>query len=367
MNDYLSNLDPANLVNVVKQLVQDVAELKGRTVNVNSLEEFSTDLGTMLSGEFRSGNGVEPGSGFTGGRFGYPGFEYGGRLWFLVGVNNDVMMVGLDLTTGEITAGGGTVKLNDDGVSIMEGSAGGMVGQYQPNSVTFVDTDGVPKAEVNEYLSGSSGYRILKIGAVVASDLLNRGEILIQVETSTGSERVWLRLNGVTQNVELANGLQVYGGIDIEAGSTYNINGVPHTHGDIDSIPEADHTAHGIKATFTAHDAQVFGDVCFINADGEMAIADADAIASAVVVGMCADASISASAVGNYLLMGIARDDSWNWTPGGFVYLSLTGTTGNTLTETAPSGADDCIVIVGVAAHADRMVFNPQLVIVEHV
>lgn len=133
-----------------------------------------------------------------------------------------------------------------------------------------------------------------------------------------------------------------------------------------DSTPDADHTAHGIKATFTAHDAQAFGDMCFLNADGELAIADADAIASGVVVAMCADASIAADASGNYLLFGSARDDSWDWTPGGLIYLSTTGTTGNTMTQTAPSGTDDCIVILGVATHADRMIFNPQLVIVEH-
>ena len=128
----------------------------------------------------------------------------------------------------------------------------------------------------------------------------------------------------------------------------------------------ADHTAEGIKTRMTANENQAFGDVCFINADGEMAIADADAIASAKVVGM-AIATISADAVGEYLLMGVARDDTWDFTPGGFVYLTVTGTSGNTLSQTAPTGTDDCVVIVGVAGkNADTLVFNPQLVIVVH-
>jgi len=134
----------------------------------------------------------------------------------------------------------------------------------------------------------------------------------------------------------------------------------------IDSTPDSDHTVSGIIGDFTANENQAFGDVCYIDADGEMHLADADAIASAVVIGMCADASINASASGDYLLFGIARDDTWAWTVGGLVYLSLTGTTTNTLTQTAPSATDDCIVIVGVATHADRIFFNPQLVIVEH-
>ena len=46
--------------------------------------------------------------------------------------------------------------------------------------------------------------------------------------------------------------------------------------------------------------------------------------------------------------------------------ITVTGTTGNTLSQTAPSATDDVIQIVGVATHADRMFFNPSLVQVEH-
>lgn len=132
------------------------------------------------------------------------------------------------------------------------------------------------------------------------------------------------------------------------------------------AAPASDHTAYGIKITLTAHDTQAFGDVCFINSDGEAALIDADAIASMSAIVMCADASISADASGTYLLMGIARDDTWAWTVGGLIYGSVTGTTGNTLTQTAPSGADDVIQVLGVATHADRMYFNPSLSQVEH-
>lgn len=118
MSDYLSNLDPANLANVVRQLAIDVAELKGRTVNVNSLEELTNDLGLQQSGEFRSGNGAEPGDGFTGGRFGYPGFEYAGKTWFLVGVKNDVLMAGMDLETGAIYGAGGELLIDSEGLTI---------------------------------------------------------------------------------------------------------------------------------------------------------------------------------------------------------------------------------------------------------
>jgi len=131
------------------------------------------------------------------------------------------------------------------------------------------------------------------------------------------------------------------------------------------SVPASDHSAYGIIEEFTANEAQAFGDVCYVNSDGEMQIADADTIASAVVVAMAIE-SIAADGTGDYLLFGTARDDTWAWTPGGKIFLTVTGTTGNTLSQSAPSAEDDCVVIVGVATHADRMIFKPESVIVEH-
>jgi len=131
------------------------------------------------------------------------------------------------------------------------------------------------------------------------------------------------------------------------------------------SSPASDHTASGNKCVLNANENQAFGDVCFINADGQAQLGDADAIATSSCVAMCADATISANADGNYLLLGFARDDTWAWTVGGLIYLSTTGTTGNTLSQTAPTGTDDVVQIMGVATHADRMYFNPQLVQIE--
>lgn len=135
----------------------------------------------------------------------------------------------------------------------------------------------------------------------------------------------------------------------------------------LDPTPDADHESSGMTAVFTANENQAIGDVCYIDANSEMHIADADAIATSYIVGMCADATISADASGNYLLSGFIRDDTWTWTPGAPIFLTVTGTTTNTLSQTAPTGADDCVVIVGVATHADRMLFNPTpQAIVEH-
>lgn len=81
---------------------------------------------------------------------------------------------------------------------------------------------------------------------------------------------------------------------------------------------------------------------------------------------MVADATIDENATGSFLLHGYARDDTWNWaTLGGFLYAD-TATAGG-MTQTAPTGTDDVIQILGVAITADIVYFNPQLVQVEHV
>lgn len=128
------------------------------------------------------------------------------------------------------------------------------------------------------------------------------------------------------------------------------------------AIPAADVTADGLKVDLVAAENLVFGEVCYINSAGKLAKADADAIATSSAFFM-ALASISTDATGSFLALGFARNDAWTWTVGGLIYLS---TTPGALTQTAPSGTDDVIQILGVATHADRMIFRPNLVQVEH-
>jgi hypothetical protein len=136
------------------------------------------------------------------------------------------------------------------------------------------------------------------------------------------------------------------------------------------AIPATDQTASGITTQFTANEAQAFGDVVRLNSAGKAQLAKSDVIANATALAMCISETIEADVVGNYLLIGFVRNDSWDWTIGEWIYLSLTGTTGNTLTQVSPFTADpiveDTVVqMVGVANTADTFYFNPQLVQVE--
>lgn len=165
----------------------------------------------------------------------------------------------------------------------------------------------------------------------------------------------------------------------IEEGATANPNAIdsivedttPQLGGNLDlnensialvPAPATDHTVSGTIVTLTAAENLVFGDFCYVNSSGKLAKADADAIATSGCVAMAVE-SINADATGKFLLSGVARDDTWNWTVGGLIFLS---TTAGGATQIQPSGTDDVIQILGVATHADRMLFNPQLTMVEH-
>ncbi len=125
-------------------------------------------------------------------------------------------------------------------------------------------------------------------------------------------------------------------------------------------------TTSGITITLTSAETQAVGDVVQVDSSGNAHLAKADVIADASGVFLAATA-VSGSGSNTYLVHGVCHlASSPSWTIGGLVYLTTTGTTGNTLTQTAPSGANNVIQIIGVALAADILYFNPCLVQVEH-
>lgn len=129
----------------------------------------------------------------------------------------------------------------------------------------------------------------------------------------------------------------------------------------LDTTPDSDTSAHGIKGSFTAGENLAFGKVCYIKNDGKMWKTDADAETTSYCIAMALE-SITADASGSFLLFGVARDDSWTWTVGSPIYLSTD--TGD-ITQTVPSGSGDIVHLVGIATHADRILFRPNLALVE--
>lgn len=134
---------------------------------------------------------------------------------------------------------------------------------------------------------------------------------------------------------------------------------------DLDLAPASDVNATGISATMTVDagtGSTAVGQAYHIDTDGELVDADADG--SATMPCMCL-AMATGTGSKKVLLQGAIRNDAWNWTIGGMIYVSTDPTTTTGLTQTAPSGSGDFVQIVGVALTADIIYFNPSYNMVE--
>tara|TARA_Y100000310_G_scaffold61022_1_gene56295 strand:- start:8705 stop:9169 length:465 start_codon:yes stop_codon:yes gene_type:complete len=127
-----------------------------------------------------------------------------------------------------------------------------------------------------------------------------------------------------------------------------------------ESTPDASWS--GITTKGTAGAALALGDLVYLAvADNkwEKTDADAEATAGPVLLGI-ATATIAEDAEGTLLLKGFINDTtSYNFTTAG-APLYVSTTTGE-MTQTAPSGQDDIIRVVGYAHDdADTIYFDPS-------
>ena len=107
------------------------------------------------------------------------------------------------------------------------------------------------------------------------------------------------------------------------------------------------------------------GDVCYLKSDGKLWIANATTIATAPGLYLTTT-TVLADASAEFLLLGSMDNAAWlTLTIGGLVYLSDVGTSGNTITQTAPTGTDKVVQILGIATQSRGIYFNPSLSMVE--
>lgn len=125
---------------------------------VSGLSEMSEQLGLVQAGEFRTGNGKEPGFGFSGGRFGWPGFEYDGDTYFLAGIENDIIQIGMRIEDGTLVFGIGTGVLDEGGIELLAAGASDDSRGYK-----FVSDSGNILGGLYQYYSDSAGWNILRM------------------------------------------------------------------------------------------------------------------------------------------------------------------------------------------------------------
>lgn len=122
----------------IKALLDDIPNLikvSAQQIVSNALSEINYNAGLLTAGEFRVGNGKDPGYGFTGVRMAYPAMTYAGDSYPFVSVSNDVLQVGISLSDGKLYAGQGAVIISSDGIIISPGVA-------DVNKIKFINTSG---------------------------------------------------------------------------------------------------------------------------------------------------------------------------------------------------------------------------------
>jgi hypothetical protein len=176
------------------------------------LSDISKRLGLVQAGEFRSGNGLEPGRGFSGVRIGYPSFTYGGELWNIVGVDNDTLQMGVRASDGKLIAGGGNVVLGADGI---------LFANNQQSALAFEDTVGGTETIII-YSSGSDELVLANQtgsdGIRINTDSATHQVLEWRFIEDTGlAERALLVLTPATKGARLNVGNEIF--IDGEGGS----------------------------------------------------------------------------------------------------------------------------------------------------
>ena len=97
----------------------------------------------------------------------------------------------------------------------------------------------------------------------------------------------------------------------------------------------------------------------YLDSSSTWQLTDADAVTTAgsVVIAIAAEAGTNTNPLRVILPGTFVRNDAWNWTIGGTIYLS---TTPGALTQTAPNATDDVVRICGRAVTADVIWWNPS-------
>ncbi len=176
-----------------------------------------------------------------------------------------------------------------------------------------------------------------------------------QMGVFTKDGAVTLYHNNSAKIATTSAGATVTGNLSISEGGAVNIS--------TPLLASTDHTATGLSAQMLAGGAiAAFETVCIHTVTGEVVITDASAFATARCIGI-APSAISDTATGEVLLQGFIRDDTWNWTIGGTMYLSETA---GDMTQTAPSTDGAFVQVLGIALTADVVYFNPSLDVIEH-
>ena len=171
-------------VQVLRQLVDDLPSrieiASNQIVVISGLSDIDHRLGLVTAGEFRTGNGVVPGDGFTGVRIGYPAFTYGSSTWHIAGVNNDVIQFGLRATDGAALFGAGTGLIDASGLLITSTA-----------QRIYLQADGDAFFGSNLAAAATTSFVVFSNAQTYNSESMGAGDVLLGDNTASKANMLW--------------------------------------------------------------------------------------------------------------------------------------------------------------------------------
>jgi hypothetical protein len=192
----------------------------------------------------------------------------------------------------------------------------------------------------------------LQDSGIAASDVLVDGDIGSTVQAYDADLDTWA-------NVVRASGFDTFAATPSSANLASLVTGETGS-GALVLATSPTLIAPVIAETLTAGENLDDGDLCYLNSDGEMYLADADAEATAdTLLAICTE-SLTDGNPGTFIIRG--RYTTSGLTAGAVYYVS---TTAGDWTATAPSGTGDIVRIVGYALSTTVLLFMPDNTYVE--
>jgi len=179
-----------NLVQVIRNLQRRISALERQQQDVGQLSELSSDLGLVSAGEFRAGNGVEPGEGFSGVRMTADGVS---------GYDNDVLQSSMSATDGKITAGAGDVVLDVTGI-VLIGNYG--TSYIASNSIKWISGSDT-LASIAQASNGVGGTELTL--NLTAENILLTGDVCTTSSVEVGTKVIMGDTGAITGGAETIN------------------------------------------------------------------------------------------------------------------------------------------------------------------
>lgn len=126
----------------------------------------------------------------------------------------------------------------------------------------------------------------------------------------------------------------------------------------------SNNATYGIHILGQAGEDLQFGDLVFLETDGDYMLGDANASATMYIVAMAAE-DIANTAVGTFLITGYVRSDSWAAMTVGSANSVFAGWNGGDFSQTVPNTSGDQVQIVGYPISAQIWRFDPDSTVVE--